>query len=132
MTINTYARVRITDKTIPFYDKYMKLYKEAPNYTAGTYDAIYILKDAVEKAGTLDSDKLVPLLEQTDYISAAGRVVFDKSHDVTWGPGYVTSLGTQWQENNIMCVWPYNWEGITYDGTVPYKLAPWVIEHWKK
>jgi len=132
LTINTYARVKITDKTIPFYDKYVKLYNEAPNYTAGTYDALYILKDAVEKAGTLESDKVVPALEQTDTLDTAGHLVFDKSHDVTWGPTFVTSVGTQWQDGQMMCVWPYNWEGVTYEGTVPYKLAPWVVEHWQK
>ena len=132
LTVNTLARVKITDKTIPFYDKYLARFKEAPNYTAGTYDAIYILKDAMEKAGTTDSTKLVPVLEQTDTKDTAGRVVFDKSHDVTFGPQYVTSVGTQWQDGKMVCVWPLNWEGVTYEGTVPYKLPPWVIEHWKK
>lgn len=132
LTINTFARVKITDKTIPFYDKYLKMFKEAPNYTAGTYDAVYILKSAVEKAGTVDSTKLVPFVEKTDMILTSGRVVFDKSHDVTWGPGYETALGTQWQGGQNLCVWPYKWQGVTYEGTVPYKLPPWVVEHWKK
>ncbi|MCB2227579.1 MAG: ABC transporter substrate-binding protein [Desulfarculaceae bacterium] len=130
-TINTYARVEITPKTIPFYDKYVKLYKEAPNYTAGTYDALYIIKNAVERVGTIDSDKVVASLEKTDYVDTAGRVVFDKSHDVTWGPGYVTAIGTQWQDGKIMCVWPYHWQKVFYKGTVPYKLAPWVVDYWK-
>ena len=132
LTINTYARVKMTDKTIPFYDKYMSLYKEAPNYTAGTYDAVYIIKDAIEKAGTIDSTKLVPFVEKTDLVATSGRVVFDKTHDVTWGPGYETSVGTQWQEGKVACVWPLNWEGVTFEGTVPYKLPPWVVDHWKK
>jgi len=132
LTVNTLARIKITDKTIPFYDKYLKLYKEAPNYTAGTYDALYLIKDAVERAGTTSSDKVVAELEKTDTHDTAGRVVFDKSHDVTWGPGYVTSVGTQWQDGQMVCVWPYNWEGVTYEGSVPYKLPPWVVEHWKK
>ncbi|MBU2490380.1 MAG: ABC transporter substrate-binding protein [Proteobacteria bacterium] len=132
LTINTYAPVKITESTLPFYTKYQERFKEAPNYTAGTYDALQILKAAVEEAGTLDSDALVPFLEKTDLVGTAGREVFDAAHDITWGPGYVTGLGTQWQEGKIQCVWPYNWEGITYEGTVPYKLAPWVVEAWKK
>ncbi|MCA1987783.1 MAG: ABC transporter substrate-binding protein [Desulfarculus sp.] len=132
LTVNTYARVKITDKTIPFYDKYLKLYKEAPNYTSGTYDALYILKEAVEKAGTTDSDKVVAQIEKHDGIGTAGREVFDKSHDITWAPGYVTSIGSQWQDGQMVCVWPINWEGVTYEGAVPYKLPPWVVEHWKK
>ncbi len=132
VTVNTYARVKITDKTIPFYDKYKKEFKEAPNYTAGTYDGIYLLKDAIEKVGTLDPDKLVPQLEKADYDSAAGRIVFDKTHDVTWGAKYVTALGTQWQDGKNVCVWPNDWEGVTYEGTVPYKLPDWVVEYYKK
>jgi branched-chain amino acid transport system substrate-binding protein len=132
LTLNTLARVKITGKTIPFYDKYQKLYKEVPNYTAGTYDALYLLKDAVEKAGSLDSDKVVAMMEKTDTPDTAGRVVFDKSHDVTWGPGYVTAVGTQWQDGKIKCVWPYHWEKVFYEGTVPYKLPPWVIAAHKK
>ncbi|MFH1058223.1 MAG: ABC transporter substrate-binding protein [Pseudomonadota bacterium] len=132
LTVNTLGRIKITDKTIPFYDKYTKLYKEAPNYTAGTYDALYIIKDAVELAGATDSDKVVAAMEKTDTKDTAGRVVFDKSHDVTWGPGFVTAVGTQWQNGKMECVWPFGWEGITYEGSVPLKLPPWVIEHWKK
>jgi branched-chain amino acid transport system substrate-binding protein len=132
MTLNTYARVKITKETIPFYDAYQKRFKEAPNYTAGTYDAIGILKDAIEKAGTLDPDKLVPVIEKTDKMVAAGRFVFTKDHDVKWGPGYITSIGTEWQDGKKMCVWPYKWQGVTYEGTVPYKLAPWIVEHFSK
>ena len=132
LTINTYARVKITDKTIPFFDKYSKLYKEAPNYTAGTYDAIYLLKGAVERAGSTDSDKVVAEMEKTDTLDTAGHVVFDKTHDVVWGPKFVTALGTQWQDGKNVCVWPFKWEGVTYEGSVPYKLPPWVVEHYKK
>ncbi len=132
LTVNTYGRVKITDKTIPFYDKYIKEFKEAPNYTAGTYDALYLLKDAIERAGTIKSDKVVAEMEKTDALGAAGREVFDKSHDITWGPKFVTAVGTQWQDGKIECVWPFNWEGVTYEGSKPYKLPPWVAEHWKK
>ncbi|MGA8830263.1 MAG: ABC transporter substrate-binding protein [Desulfomonilaceae bacterium] len=132
VTVGTYARVKIDDKTIPFFDKYEKQFKEAPNYTAGTYDAISILKHAIEKAATLDADKLVPFLEKTDMEVAAGRFVFTKDHDVTWGPNFITSVGTQWQDGKNMCVWPNNWKGLTYEGTVPYKLPDWVLEYYKK
>lgn len=132
MTLNTYARVKITDLTIPFFDKYLKTFKQAPNYTAGTYDALYILAAASEKAGSIDSDKVVAQLEKMKHVGTGGLEVFDKSHDVTWGPGFVTALGTQWQDGKNKCVWPYKWKGVTYEGTVPYKFAPWVIKRYKK
>ena len=74
----------------------------------------------------------MPELEKTEHVGAAGRIVFDKSHDVKWGPGYVTAVGSQWQNGKNMVVWPVKWQGITYEGAVPYKLPPWVIEHYKK
>ncbi|MDZ7698154.1 MAG: ABC transporter substrate-binding protein [Deltaproteobacteria bacterium] len=132
LTINTYARVKITDATIAFFDTYRKRFKEAPNYTAGTYEAVHILADAIEKADSLDPDKIVPMMEKTDRMGTAGRLVFDETHDVTWGPRYVTAVGTQWQNGKNMCVWPLNWEGITYEGTVPYVIPPWVVDAYKK
>lgn len=131
-TVSTYGYAKITDMTIPFIDAYRRRFNETPNYTAGTYDAIQILKRAIETAGTLDADTLVPVLEKSDVITASGRIVFDKTHDVTWGPGYATAVGIQWQEGKNVCVWPLDWQGVTYEGAVPYKLAPWVKEYYKK
>ncbi len=132
-TLNTLGRVKITDKTIPYYDKFMELSGEFPTYNAGTYDAIYIWKEAVERAGSLEADAIVVEMEKTDFTGAAGRVVFDEKHDVIWGPTYVTAVGTQWQNGELKVVWPYNWDpgktgtGITYEGTVPYQLPPWML-----
>ena len=131
-SINTYARVEITPATIPFYDKFTAKVGEFPTYNAGTNDAIQILAAAIEKTGTLDSDKLVSELEKTNFLGAAGRTVFTKDHDVTWGPGYVTATGTQWQVGKLNCMWPVDWEGVTYKGAVKYKIPPWVAEKWKK
>jgi len=59
-------------------------------------------------------------------------------HDVRWGPGYVTTIGVQWQDGALKGVWPNQWKAtpeapeITYKGIVPYKIPPWVIETYKK
>jgi branched-chain amino acid transport system substrate-binding protein len=131
-SVNTYARVEITPATIPFYDKFIAKVGEFPTYNAGTNDAIQILAAAIERAGTVDSDKVVMELEKTSFLGAAGRLVFSKEHDVTWGPGYITATGTQWQDGKLNCVWPVGWEGVTYKGAVKYKIPPWVAEKWKK
>ena len=105
LILNTYAPVKITDKTIPFFNKYKERFKEGPNYTAGTYDAVYILKEAIEKTDTLDPDKLVPVLEKTDHIGTSGRIVFSKDHDLVFGPGDATGIGTQWQDGkSVLCL----------------------------
>jgi len=137
-TLNTYAKgVAITPKTVPFFEKFVKTHGQTPTYNAGTYDAIYVLKEAIERAGSLDSDAVVVELEKTDYQTTGGRLVFmgkdtDTPHDVTYGPGYVTGMATQWQNGEMKCVWPYNWEGITYPGTVMWAIPDRVIKFYKK
>lgn len=132
MTQNTLARIEITSATIPFYDKFTAKVGQLPTYNAGTNDAMQILAAAIERAGTLDSDKVVAELEKTDILGVPGRMVFTKDHDITWGPGYVTATGTQWQDEKLLCVWPVDWQGVTYKGAVKYKIPPWVVEKWKK
>ncbi|NVM22738.1 MAG: ABC transporter substrate-binding protein [Desulfobacterales bacterium] len=137
-TLNTYARVAITDETIPFYDTFVERFGQIPIYTAGTYDAINILKDAIKRASTLDTDAVVTALEGTDTPGSLGRLVFMGTdtatpHDVTWGPGYVTGLGVQWQGGELECVWP-DAGGVLapvfYEGTADYVVPPWVVETW--
>ena len=60
------------------------------------------------------------------------------THDLKWGPGYLTSLGVQWQDGELKGVWPNNGRltpdapEVTYKGIVPVKIPPWVIEKYKK
>ncbi len=139
-TLNTFARVAINELTIPFYDKFVQKFGQAPNYNADTYSAIYLLKEAVERAGTLDADAVVVELEKTDREVPAGRIVFDDNHDVTWGPGKITALGIQWQDGELLGAWPNQWQPdkanapdlvVHYEGIVPYKLPPHVLKQWR-
>ena len=99
---------------------------------------------AIEQAGALDADKLVAIMEERDYMVPSGRQKYIKDaegrhlHDLKWGPGYLTSLGVQWQDGELKGVWPNRWKPaeeapeITYKGIVSYKIPPWVIEKYKK
>ena len=74
-------------------------------------------------------------LEGTDRVVTSGRLVFNEMHDVTWGPGYVTALGVQWQNGQLKGVWPPadgSWYGVQYPGIVDYQLPPWVVEFWNQ
>jgi branched-chain amino acid transport system substrate-binding protein len=146
VTMDTYARgVEYNELTKPFVDGYVKRFGETPAYTADTYAAIvYGLAPTIEQAGTLDPDKLVSVLETRVYKTPAGTVAYLKDaegrhlHELRWGPGYLTSLGVQWQDGEIKGFWPNKWKAtpeapeITYKGLVPYKIPPWVIEKYKK
>jgi branched-chain amino acid transport system substrate-binding protein len=116
-TIDTFAEVEMTPKMLPFVRAYTARYGKAPTYNAGTYDAIFLLKEAIEKAGTTDADKLVPVLEKTSYVAAFGTVEFDKRHDPVWAPGKNTGLAVQWQNGKKVPFWPPQVKGMQ-----PFKL----------
>lgn len=134
VSLNTFVKgVGFNDLTVPFVDKYIERYKETPTYTAATYDAINILSKAIEEAGTIDSAKLIPIIEKNEHKGvAATKTKFDKNHDLVFGPGYSTGLTIQWQDGKMKAWWPNGWEGVTYGGMVPYKLPPWMIEKYKR
>jgi branched-chain amino acid transport system substrate-binding protein len=98
----------LTPKTMPFWDKFNATYGRPPVYTApGAYDAVHAYADAVTRAKTTDADAVIKELEKTDMVSPLGRVVFDETHDVKPGPGYVNLLFAQWQEGGKrIVVWP--------------------------
>ena len=145
VTMNTYARgVETNELTKPFVNKYIKRFGEVPAYTADTYGAIvYALVPAIEMTGTLDADRLVKVMETREFKTPGGRIAYLKDeqgrplHEIRFGPGYVTSLGVQWQDGKLVGVWPNNWKAspeapaITYKGIVPIKIPPWMIEKYK-
>jgi branched-chain amino acid transport system substrate-binding protein len=145
-TMNTYARgVEYNELTKPFVDTFVKRFGETPTYTSDTYAAIvYTLAPVIEKLGTLDPDKLVAFMENDVHKAPSGVVAYLKDaegrhlHELKWGPGYLTSLGVQWQEGELKAFWPNKWKAtpeapeVTYKGMVPYKIPPWMIEKYKK
>jgi branched-chain amino acid transport system substrate-binding protein len=137
-TLNTFAKgVALTEFTIPFFDAFVEKTGQTPTYNAGTYDAIHLLTEAIERAGTLDSDAVVVELKKTDYVGTAGRITFtqedaENPHDVVYGPGFVTGVATQWQDGEMKCIWPWAWNDITYEGTVQWQIPDRVIKEYAK
>ena len=135
VSISTFIRgVAYNELTEPFIDKYIKKFGELPTYTAVTYDAVKsILGEAIEETGTLDAEKLIPVIAKAERIGvAAPKTKFDKNHDLVFGPGYATGITFQWQDGQMKGWWPNGWEGVTYKGMAPYKIPPWMIEKYKK
>jgi branched-chain amino acid transport system substrate-binding protein len=139
-TMNTYIRgVEYNDMTKQFVEDYYKRFGEVPTYTADTHTAIVEgLVPSIEAVGSLDSDKIVAHMENREYTVPSGKVKYLKdaqgrhTHDLAWGPGYLTSLGGQWQDGKFVGVWPNKWKAsptapeVTYKGMVPLKLPPWM------
>ena len=135
VSLSTFVRgVSYNELTQPFVEKYIKRFGELPTYTAVTYDAITAtLAKAIEEAGTIDAEKLIPVIEKAErVVTSAPKSKFDKNHDLVFGPGYATGMTFQWQDGEMKGWWPNGWQGVTYKGMVPYKIPPWMIEKYKK
>jgi len=99
-------RLKALPKTIGFLDKFEKKYGALPEAAAvnsSAYDSVYILAAAIERAGSLDPDKLVTALEQTDYKGVSGRIRFNKNHIAVFGAKDPEETGVavvfQWQKD---------------------------------
>jgi len=116
-TLDTYAEVEMTPKTIPFVQAFKKRYNKAPTYNAATYDAIMFLKANIEQVGSLDADKLVAAMEKAEHVGTGSIVTFDKRHDLVWAVGKTAGIAVQWQDGKKVPFWPPNVKGMQ-----PFKL----------
>ena len=109
-----------------FWDAHIEMWGESPEGEAGvSYDAIYILADAIERAGTLDSEAMVTALEQTDLMGAGGRYRFDpQSHLPTYSNDPNEGLVVcefQWQDGDKVVLLP---QALATGSLI---LPPWMI-----
>jgi len=115
-----------TPWTMKFVEAYKKRWGLEPEGygTSSSYMTPYVLKEAIEKAGSLDSDAVVAALEKTDIMGVYGRIKFDpKSHQVI--PSVDPEKGAvgtifQWQAGKRVVVFP---KSIAM-GEI--KLPPWM------
>ncbi|MDJ0815154.1 MAG: ABC transporter substrate-binding protein [Desulfobacterales bacterium] len=115
-----------TPWTMKFYKAYTDMWGVEPEGlgTSSSYMAVYVLRDAIERAGSLDSDKVVTELEKTDVMGVYGRLRFDpKSHQVIPATdpekGAVGSI-LQWQAGKRIVVYPKS------IATGSIQLPPWM------
>jgi branched-chain amino acid transport system substrate-binding protein len=125
------APSKATPWTMKFYEAYEKRWGSEPEGygTASGYMAPYILKDAIERVGTLQVETLVVALEKTNLMGVYGRVRFDpKSHQIIpSNDPEEGAVGTmfQWQNGKRVVVYPPK---IAVGELI---LPPWMMEHWK-
>lgn len=80
--ITAYSAEDPDGKAKAFADKFTEKYGEAPNsFHALGYDSVYLLKDAIERAGSLDGTKIKEALEATDKLElVTGLYSMDENH----------------------------------------------------
>lgn len=104
--------VAVTARSIPFAEAYKNKFGNYPSYCGYTaYDEVYFIAEAAHRAGSLDSDKLVTALEQTDFVGTIGRVQFlpkgdPHVHGLRTGGSGIKGLVMQWQKGKEVTVWP--------------------------
>jgi branched-chain amino acid transport system substrate-binding protein len=97
---------------VKFSEAYMKKFKEdiqSGHGAAPAYDTVYVLANAIEKAGTLEPAKVVEAIQNSDMTGVVGRIKFDKSHQLIFGEDPKTAaVGAvmQWQKGRMAVVWP--------------------------
>ncbi len=116
VTFNFISRAPLTDKTIPFWDKYIKKYGTNPVYTTGfSYDTIYMLAEVIKQKKSVKSDDIISGLENITYKGVLHpETAFDKeSHDLLEGR-YVMPM-VQWQSGGKQIViWPKQFKTGNY------------------
>ncbi len=115
----------VTPKTRTFYNAFEKRWGVPPRSTGcvSGYESLYILKDAIERAGTLENDALIAALEKTDLEAIRGTIRFNENHQIIYGydpSNSVLGCWVQWQDGKRVCIFP------EAAATGKIKMPPWL------
>ena len=110
----------ISDVSQKFYDGYVEKYNNEPaTYFAPLcYTAVYIIKDAIERAGSLDTDALIAAAKETSYESPLGETVTFSPSNIIPNQGIRQQKILQWQEGRQEVIWPFEFQ--TADPVYPF------------
>jgi branched-chain amino acid transport system substrate-binding protein len=99
----------LSDKAAAWHQGYVTRYGD-PEYTSAySYDAVYILKQAIERAGGSEPGKLSAAIERTDWLGVMGRYQFGADHQPRFGRGFRAINMLQYQEaapDGYRVIWP--------------------------
>lgn len=134
----------INERNTRFWKTFLEKHDTYPMNCALAYNAVWIWKEAVERAGTFDPDKVIPEIEKTNFTGVGGTWRYHPKgaklpHDIVWAPDGYTEFGSQWHKGKKAVIWPDGrallgdprWKGVRFKGTVDYKIPPWVVAYWK-
>jgi len=73
------------DKTKAFATAFNDKFKTSPpGAVMEAYDGLYLLADAIQRAGSTDAKGIIHALETTSYLGTRGKYSFSTSHDPAW------------------------------------------------
>ncbi len=116
-----------TPWTMKFVKAFEKEYGHEPDALghSESYMGVYLLKNAIERAGTLETEAVTKALRETDMMGVYGRMKFNHNNEVIFDPDFDPKKGAvgtviQWQNGKRITVFP---ETIKV-GEI--KLPPWI------
>ena len=131
-TIPIVAGYPLTSKTLPAREAYIDRWGEIPGWAAANaYDPLrFILPDAIERAGTTETEAVIKALEETSIETTSTKnFVFTSSHDVMMGENpnnpeadYMLVMVFQWQNGEMIPVYP---EKIMEEAGATLMFPPW-------
>ncbi|MBN1104537.1 MAG: ABC transporter substrate-binding protein [Deltaproteobacteria bacterium] len=116
---------KATPLSMKFYESFKKRWGVPPRSTGcvSAYEALFVLKDAIERAGTLDKEALITAIEKTNLPAVRGTIRFDKNHQIVYGydpSNSVLGCWVQWQDGERVQVFPE----VAATGKI--KMPPWL------
>lgn len=116
-----------TPNAMKFFNAFKARWGVEPRSTGcvSAYESIYLLKDAIERAGTLDRTELIAALEKTNLQAVRGTIRFDENHQIVYGydPGNsVLGCWVQWQDGKRVQVFP------EIAATAKIQMPPWLAK----
>jgi len=115
----------VTPLTMKYYNAFQKRWGVPPRSTGcvSAYEALFVLKDAIERAGSIEADPLIKALKNTNLPVVRGTLRFDQNHQIVYGYDPKTSvLGNwvQWQDGQRVTIYP----PLATMGQI--KMPPWL------
>jgi branched-chain amino acid transport system substrate-binding protein len=110
--VQWWAGLEINDMTKEFVDRYRAKWNEDPVWNGlQSFDNILVLVDAINRAGSTDSDKIIEALETTNLETSRGTISFyevDAEHPEDWWHHQWTPpvFAVQYQNQELEVIWP--------------------------
>lgn len=104
--------VPVTPKTPAFYKAFTKRFHQVPAYSAySEYDAMFTLKNAIERSHSTQASKLVSALEKTNRVGVSWPIQFygpkqKYTHALVYKGIKTDGVVIQWQHGKQVVVWP--------------------------
>lgn len=120
------APVEVTPSSMPFAEAYEAMWGYEPEGygCSSSYQAIYTLVDAIERAGTIETYAVIDAMRETDMEGVYGRVRFDQDthlviHSLDPAEGALPQI-VQWLDNQRVTVYP------PAIAEIDIQLPPWM------